>query len=193
MADEPVKVSAKICLFGDGGVGKTSLILRYVKNTFDEKYLTTIGTNVYKKVVNTKHPETGKDYEFTLMIWDIMGQKGVRELLQEAYFSGATAAIGVADITRKSTLEDLDNWRKAIVKATGEIPIIFLGNKADMKDKAQFSKEALKKMLLKYTDELGESKLRLTLARAGEPCILTSAKTGEGVEQAFQTLCKTLL
>jgi small GTP-binding protein len=182
-----------VCLFGDGGVGKTSLIIRYVKNTFDEKYLRTIGTNVYKKVLTVKNPDTGKPVEFTLMIWDIMGQKGVRELLQEAYFSGCNAAIGVCDLTRKETLEDLDNWRKSIVKASGEIPIIFLGNKSDMKDKAQFSKEAMKKMLFTYMQELGDEKVRLMLARAKEPCILTSAKTGDGVEQSFQTLCETLL
>jgi len=193
MADEPVKKNVKVCLFGDGGVGKTSLIIRYVKNSFDEKYITTIGTNVYKKVVTVKNPDTGKSVEFTLMIWDIMGQKGVRELLQEAYFSGCAAAIGVCDITRKETLEDLDNWRKSIVKASGEIPIIFLGNKSDMKDKAVFSKEAMKKVLYRYMEELGESKVRLMLARAKEPCVLTSAKTGTGVELAFQTICETLV
>jgi small GTP-binding protein len=193
MPDEPIKKNVKVCLFGDGGVGKTSLIIRYVKNTFDEKYLTTIGTNVYKKVVTVKAPETGKPVEFTLMIWDIMGQKGMRELLQDAYFSGCSAAIGVCDITRKETLEDLDAWRKSIVKASGEIPIIFLGNKSDMKDKAQFSKEGMKKMLLKYMDELGESKVRLMLARAKEPCVLTSARTGTGVEEAFKTICETLV
>jgi small GTP-binding protein len=144
-------------------------------------------------VVNVKHPETGKSYEFTLMIWDIMGQKGVRELLQEAYFSGCAAAIGVCDITRKETLEDLDNWRKSIVKASGEIPIIFLGNKADMKDKAVFSKEAIKKVLFRYVEELGDSKLRLVLSRAKEPVILTSAKSGMGVEEAFGTICETMI
>lgn len=193
MAEAPIKITTKVCLFGDGGVGKTSLIIRYVKNTFDEKYLTTIGTNIYKKVLTLKNPDTGKSVEYTLMIWDIMGQKGVRELLQEAYFSGAGAAIGVCDITRKETLEDLDNWRKSIVKASGQIPIIFIGNKADLKDKAQFSKEAMKKVLFRYIEELGDSETRKILSRAKEPCLLTSAKSGDNVELAFQTICETLM
>ena len=186
------EVTAKICLFGDGGVGKTSLIVRYVKGVFDEKYITTIGTNIYKKIYWIKQPEFRKAIEFKLMIWDIMGQKGMRELLQDAYFNGCVAAIGVCDITRKETLDDLDTWRKSIVKVCGEIPIVFLANKCDIVDKAQFKKDDLKAVLKRYMDELGNSKVRTILAREKDPCIMTSAKTGEGVEKAFQTICEAL-
>jgi small GTP-binding protein len=193
MVEEVKRMNVKVCLFGDAAVGKTSVIIRYVKNMFDEKYIATIGTNVYKKVVNVMHPDTKKPVEFTLMIWDIIGQKGFRELLRDEYFKGASAAIGVCDITRKETLDDLDEWRKSIVKVTGEIPIVFLANKCDLKDDAKFGKDELKNVLFKYIKSLGESNLRMMLLRAREPCLFTSAKTGENIELAFQTLCETML
>lgn len=184
---------AKICLFGDAGVGKTSLVRRFVESTFSDAYVTTIGTNVKKKVVRIADPNSRQPVEFTLMVWDIVGQKNVRELVSEAYFEGAKGAIGVCDVTRRETLEDLDDWRKHIVKQTGEIPLVFLANKADLKNEMRFGVGELKGVLESYTNELGEGKLRRMLLRARDPCQLTSAKTGENVDKTFATLCETML
>lgn len=193
VGEKPQKMIAKICLFGDACVGKTSLIRRYVLDQFDDAYISTIGTKITKKVVNIKSPEDGKPVEFTLMLWDIVGQKAFRQLLKDAYFSGANAAIGVCDSTRKETLEDLTDWRQSIVKVTGEIPIVFLANKSDLSDKIAFSKEDLKDMMGSYMDSLGEEKVRKMLLRARDPCLFTSAKTGWNVEKAFYTVCETLI
>ncbi len=163
----------KLCLFGSGGVGKTSLIRRYVYDEFDDKYLQTIGTKVSKKVVDVF--VNGEDVEVQLYIWDIMGQKNYRDALKEAYFHGADALLGVADITRKETLYELDEWieaMKGVVKP--DAPIIFLGNKWDLKEQAQFGREEMELMAEKHNGDY----------------YFTSAKTGEHVEEAFEKLAE---
>jgi len=166
----------KICLFGEPAVGKTSLIRRFVYDTFDERYLSTIGTKISKKSVTLN--VSGEDVRVDMMIWDIMGQESFRQLLKDAYFYGAEGLIGVADITRKNTLLALDEWLKEILKITGEKPIIFVGNKYDLKDNAEWGEDDLRTMAEKYN---------------AVKYFFTSAKTGEGVEEAFITLAKKLV
>ncbi len=163
----------KLCLFGGGGVGKTSLIRRYVYDEFDDKYLQTIGTKVSKKVVDVFI--NGEDVEVQLYIWDIMGQKNYRDALKEAYFHGADALLGVADITRKETLEELEEWMEAMRGVVKDgAPVIFLGNKWDLKEEAQFGREEIELVADRY---LGDY-------------YFTSAKTGEHVEEAFEKLAE---
>ncbi len=166
----------KICLFGEPAVGKTSLIRRFVYDTFDEKYLSTIGTKVSKKTVSLEI--NGEEIRVDMMIWDIMGQESFRQLLKDAYFYGAEGLIGVADITRKNTLYALDEWLKEIFKITGEKPIIFIGNKYDLKENAEWGEDEIKQLTEKY--------------RAIK-YLFTSAKTGEGVEDTFLTLARKLV
>ena len=71
---DKIRVKGKICLLGDLAVGKTSLIRRYVLDTFDDKYITTIGTKVTKKRLDIELPDQQKEIDLTLLIWDIMGQ-----------------------------------------------------------------------------------------------------------------------
>lgn len=167
-------MTAKLCLFGEGSVGKTSLIRRYVENTFDDKYITTIGTRVSKRNISLQSEK--ENMEVTLMIWDIMGQKGYRELLQEAYFSGSSAAIGVCDITRRETFEALDDWLQTITKIAGSIPIILLGNKYDLIGYATVREERLAELARRY-DAL---------------YAFTSAKTGGNVNEAFQAIAERI-
>jgi len=155
----------KMVLLGDGGVGKTSLINRFVLNKFDEKYIATIGTRISKKAVIVD------DYEVLLMIWDILGQKGY-ERVQWASFKGAEGAFMVVDLTRHSTLESIERyWIPQLFKATKEIPIIFLGNKSDMPN-WDVQEEELEELAVKYNSTY----------------FLTSAKTGKNVERAFVEL-----
>jgi small GTP-binding protein len=193
MPEETIKKSVKITLFGDAAVGKTCLIKRYVENIFDDKYISTIGTKITKKVVNTWQPGTGKRVELTMMIWDIVGQKEFRHLLQDKYFEGTQGAIGVCDITQRGTFHDLEEWRQSICKVTGNIPIIFLGNKADMADKAMITETDLKSAIGIYIDCIGEDKLRDILVRGKKPYMFTSAKNGQNVENAFATLAEAMV
>src|SRR5437660_11429126 len=80
-------VKAKVCLVGDVAVGKTSLIRRFVQDEFDDRYIATVGTKVTKKTVDVTWK--GAPAMLDMMVWDIMGEKGFRDLLQEAYCEGS--------------------------------------------------------------------------------------------------------
>jgi len=167
----------KVCLVGDVGVGKTSLIRRYVLDVFDDKYIATIGTKVTKKEIEIKNPETGQPYRIILLIWDIMGQPSFREVLREAYFYGVEGALAISDVTSKESLGELRYWIKAMTSTTGKVPIVFLGNKCDMREETR----------VPFQD------LELFAKKHDSPALLTSAKTGYNVEQAFSTLVDLML
>lgn len=167
----------KICLIGDVGVGKTSLIRRYVMDLFDDKYIATIGTKVSKKEIDFKDPNTGAPERVTLLIWDIMGQPSFREVLREAYFYGVQGAIAVCDVTSKESLGELRYWIKAMTSTTGKVPIVFLGNKCDLRDETRVPFQDLE-VFAKKNDSIA---------------MLSSAKTGYNVEQAFSVLVDRML
>jgi len=166
------RMKMKVCLVGEATVGKTSLIRRFVLNDFDDKYIQTLGTKVSKKELRSQHPDMGIDLKIDMTIWDIMGQKGFRELLKEAYFYGAKGVVAVCDVTRRNTLDDLDDWIEGVYSVTGKIPIVFIANKVDLKDKMQFS----------------ESEVTQATKAYDSPFYFSSARTGDNVEAAFQTL-----
>jgi len=168
------RMKMKICLVGEAAVGKTSLIRRFVLDDFDDKYIQTLGTKVSKKELSMPGPNDGYDLKIDMTIWDIMGQKGFRELLKEAYFYGAKGIIAVCDVTRKSTLDDLDDWIEGVYSVTGKVPIQFLANKIDMKEKAEFAETEIQQATRAYDS----------------PFSFTSAKTGENVESGFQSLAE---
>jgi small GTP-binding protein len=174
-SDESKKI--KICLVGDVGVGKTSLIRRFVMDVFDDKYIATIGTKVTKKEVTVKDPKTGAPLKVVLLVWDIMGQPSFREVLREAYFYGAEGAIAVCDVTSKESLGELRYWVKAMTATTGKIPIVFLGNKCDLKEETR----------IPFVD------IEMFAKKNDSPALLTSAKTGYNVEQAFNLLIDKLI
>ena len=171
---EARRMKIKICLVGEAAVGKTSLIRRFVLDDFDDKYIQTLGTKVSKKELSVS--QDGEAVKVDMTIWDIMGQKGFRELLKEAYFYGAKGVIAVTDVTRKTTLDDLDDWIEGVYSVTGKIPIQYMANKWDLKDQA----------------EIGEEELVQATKAYDSPYFFTSAKTGEGVEAAFQNLAERI-
>ncbi|HKZ89996.1 MAG TPA: Rab family GTPase [Thermoplasmata archaeon] len=168
------KMKVKICLVGEGAVGKTCLIRRFVHDQFDDRYISTLGAKVSKKELHVKG--SAGDIDVDMTIWDIMGEKGFRELLKEAYFHGAQGVLAVCDITRKETLEDLTDWIAAVVKVTGNIPTQFLANKVDLVDQRAIT----------------EDEVRAVAQRHGSPFLFTSAKTGENVEAGFAGLAKLI-
>ncbi|MFQ6060932.1 MAG: Rab family GTPase [Thermoplasmata archaeon] len=166
------KIKTKVCLIGEKAVGKTSLIKRYVLNMFDDRYITTIGTKVSKKELVVHRPDHNLEVEIDMTIWDIMGEKGFRELLKEAYFYGANGILAVADITRERSLSDLDDWIDSTLKVAGKIPLMIAVNKIDLEE------------MVRYGDKEVSQ-----LARAfNSPYVYTSAKTGDNVEVAFRRL-----
>lgn len=167
-------VKAKICLVGDVAVGKTSLIKRFVLESFEDRYVATVGTKVSKKTVQAQWK--GQPATMDLMVWDIMGEKGFRALLRDAYFEGAHGVIAVCDLTRKDTFYDLDNWIKMARKQVSDVPAVILGNKADLGERRVVTEEELTRM--------GSILSAQTF--------LTSAKTGGGVNDAFQVLADAI-
>ncbi len=166
------KMKMKICLIGEGAVGKTSLIRRFVLDEFDDKYLQTLGTKVSKKELEIPAEGESPAIQVDMTIWDIMGQKGFRELLKDAYFYGAKGIIAVCDVTRRNTLEELDDWIEGVYSVSGRIPIQFLANKSDLEDKLAMNTKDLEQATKAYDSRY----------------YFTSAKTGLNVEQAFREL-----
>ena len=171
---EPRRMKVKVCLVGEAAVGKTSLIRRFVLENFDDKYIQTLGTKVSKKELVSPVSDGTGELQIDMTIWDIMGQKGFRELLKEAYFYGARGILAVCDVTRRKTLDDLDDWIEGVYSVTGKIPIEFLGNKVDLKDNGQITEDDMVQAARAYDS----------------PFHFTSAKTGVNVETAFQSLAE---
>lgn len=175
--NDPVILKLKICLLGDGAVGKTSLIRRFVEDEFRDEYLLTIGTKTSKKRLIIKKPEFQRDIHVTLIIWDIMGQISFRKLLHPTYLKGARGAILVCDLTRKETLEHLDDWIDSLYVEGKAFPSVFVGNKNDLVDKHTFGKAEIESVASAYDS----------------PFYLTSAKIGNHVEEAFHNLAERII
>jgi small GTP-binding protein len=175
--NQPVNMKVKVCLLGDGAVGKTSLIRRFVNNMFTEDYLLTIGTRTSKKRIVVKKPELQRDFYITLMIWDIMGQISFRKLLHPTYLKGARGALLVCDMTREETLEHLDDWIDSLFVEGQVMPSVFVANKNDLSEHHTFSVNDLDRAASAYDS----------------PYFVTSAKTGINVEDAFNALGEKII
>ncbi|MEE9236601.1 MAG: Rab family GTPase [Thermoplasmata archaeon] len=164
---------AKVCLVGEFAVGKTSLVNRYVRNIFHDRYFATIGAKITKAEVT----QGGEDSSQVIMtIWDIMGEKGFRELLKEAYFDGTNGALAVCDLTRSDTLDETEAWISAIFRIAGRIPIVIVGNKTDLEDRIK----------------IHEDDIAAFAKRHSCPYVITSAKSGENVQAAFKAISKLI-
>ncbi|MBD3405269.1 MAG: GTP-binding protein [Candidatus Lokiarchaeota archaeon] len=115
----------KIVFLGDSGVGKTSLVQRYVYDSLDPQVGRTIGAILHVKTV------VFEDETHKLVIWDLAGEQSFSEL-REQYCANATAAFFVIDTTRPETLESVDEWLGALFSASGKVPVVMIENKIDL-------------------------------------------------------------
>jgi small GTP-binding protein len=162
-------IQKKICMVGVFGTGKTCLVQQYVHSIFSVKYLSTVGVKIDKKQVKVG------DEDVNLLLWDLEGRDGVRDITT-SYIRGAHGIIYVADGTRPETLTQLGDIRKLVEDAVGDIPSIIALNKIDLTDEWK----------LTPADEEAAGSTGLHMLR-------TSAKTGAGVEEAFQWLAAETL
>jgi small GTP-binding protein len=159
----------KVCLLGGFGVGKTSLVRRYVQSIFSDAYLTTVGVKIEKRMV------TVGTAEVALILWDIAGEDGVAGI-RTSYLRGAAGYFLVVDVTRGETLEVAKSIQALVTSEIGSVPFLFLFNKTDLKEDWDIPEQSLE-----------------DLKDAGYEVLRTSAKTGEGVEEAFQALAKRMV
>ncbi len=168
---DAIEIKRKVCLLGAPGVGKTNVIKRYVYNMFDERYITTIGTNVTKKVLKLVYAADAKTVDLTLMIWDLEGYYAPSSLTS-VYYLGSKGAMFVCDLTRKETFQGMDDRVTAFFEKVGKVPIVFIGNKKDLTDKVEIKEDEIAELAKKYN----------------APYFLTSAKTSENIVKAFYVL-----
>ena len=162
----------KLILGGEGGVGKTSMVHRFVENSFLTDYKSTIGTSIMKKECEFE----GLDSKVRFVMWDLAGQAQFKRVRQ-SYLSKAEAGILVYDVTRKETLDSVENWHKEIIGVSPTISLILVGNKIDLTEDRVVS-----------TEEGEEFAQKLNLSY-----IETSAKTGENINYAFKMLALQMI
>ncbi|MHA2004838.1 MAG: Rab family GTPase [Candidatus Thorarchaeota archaeon] len=160
----------KMVLIGEGGVGKTSITVRYTENRFDENMKMTIGVNFASKEVILE------DGSVRLMLWDLGGQPRFRDVVA-GYFKGSRVALAVYDANRYFSLERLTDWIERVRDNAPECQLIFVGNKIDERQNGQgVSLDDGREFATKY----------------GAACVEVSAKTGEGISELFEVVARSL-
>jgi len=162
----------KLILGGDGAVGKTSMVHRFVENEFAKDYKSTIGTSIMKKECSFE--DLGSSVRF--VIWDLAGQSQFKRVRQ-SYLSNAETGILVYDVTNRKSFENIQNWYDETKNASPSISLILVGNKIDLENERV------------VTPQEGED-LSLKL---GLSYIETSAKTGENINDAFKMLALQMI
>ena len=162
-------IQKKVCVLGSFGVGKTSLVRRYVQSIFSDAYLTTVGVKVDKKLL------TVGSNDVTLVLWDIAGEDDINAI-RMTYVRGAGGYFLVADGTRAETLEIARSIQARVTAEVGAVPFLLLLNKSDLQESWGVSRQPVE-----------------ALESAGWTVLRTSAKTGEGVEEAFLELAKRMV
>lgn len=166
-------IAKKVCLLGEFAVGKTSLIRRFVEGRFDESYLSTIGVQVSRRSVTLDEATAPA---VNLYVWDTAGSEPFSAVVR-SYYQGSRGAILVCDLTRAETLQALAHYAREIGAVNPGMAFVVVGNKVDLAGQR----------------EVDDAMLAAAAAQYHAPWFLSSARTGEGVERAFQVLAKTML
>lgn len=169
MSEPPPILQKKVCMLGAYAVGKTSLVARFVRSIYSEKYHTTVGVKIDKKTVNCD------DRRLSLILWDLAGEDDFIQV-RMSYLRGSAGYLLVADGTRRATLDKALELQQRADGEIGSVPFILVINKLDVMDDW----------------EIGETDLA-SLSQSGWRVVATSAKTGVGVEQAFLALGQKML
>lgn len=162
-------IQKKICMLGAFATGKTSLVARFVKSIFSDKYHTTVGVKIDKKVLKVN------DQDVMLMLWDLAGEDEFNKV-QMSYLRGSAGYILVVDGTRRSTLDKAFSLQKSVEEAIGKMPYVLVLNKIDLVEDWEIDSPTIEELTGK-----------------GLNVIMGSAKTGEGVEELFISLTQKMI
>lgn len=162
-------IQKKVCMLGASRVGKTSLVRRFVESIFSDKYHQTVGVKIDRKVVAVGNDTVG------LMLWDLQGE-AEDQAFRPQYLRGAAGLLAVADGTNQATLEPALRLIETARTALGAVPHVLLLNKRDLEAEWALPKAEMAR-----------------LQERGHAVIMTSAKSGEGVEEAFRLLTEKML
>ncbi len=166
MSESLPTLQKKICMLGAYAVGKTSLVSRFVRSIFSEKYQTTVGVKIDKKTVSLG------DQELSLILWDLVGEDDFIQV-RMSYLRGAAGYLLVADGMRRATLDKAVELQRRAEREIGKLPFILLINKLDLMIEWE----------IKETDIAA-------LSATGWQVVGTSAKTGVGVQETFLALAQ---
>ena len=170
----------KTVVVGDGAVGKTSLVMQFTEQKFNQQYIMTIGSNFALKLIPSDALSTDENEypDVRLQLWDLAGQPHFKAV-RHPFYKGSSGVIFVFDVTRPATLDNLRGWRNEILKQVDEeTPSIMLANKIDLEGERKVSEEDGKKL----AEEFG--------------CVEyfeTSAKEGVNVNVGFKTLARAIV
>ena len=162
-------IQKKVAMLGYFGVGKTSLVRQFVSSLFDDRYLATIGVKVDKKVLEARGEQ------IQLMLWDIAGAEE-RFSVPMSFVRGSSGILLVVDGTRPESLDRALEMIHGVEEELGRLPLVVALNKADLTEAWQLDPARLAR-----------------LEPLGCPVLRSSAKTGEGVEEAFRSLAEQLV
>jgi len=169
------KILLKVIVLGESGVGKTSLLVRYVNNKFTMATRSTIGADFLSKQIVVDDKPT------TLQIWDTAGQERFQGL-GTSFYRGSDGAIFVFDVTRKSTFDELGAWKKSFLiqinqENNSEFPMLVMGNKIDVETEREVSKKSIEKWCQENNLQFVEC----------------SAKESTNVDKAFITIARQII
>ncbi len=160
-------IQKKVCMIGATMVGKTSLVRQFVQSIFSEKYHSTLGVKVDKKIVKVEN------HEVSIMLWDMQGEDNEFQI-RPSFLRGTSGYMLVVDSTRKETLDTAKIIHERIETEIGSVAYQVLFNKWDLEEERAISSQDI--------EEFG-----------GSNAIMTSAKTGENVEEAFNSLALKMI
>ncbi len=161
----------KTIITGDGGVGKTTLLHRFIEGKFQANTRLTIGVEFFLKELNID------DGSILLQIWDFGGQERFRFLLNN-YAKGAKGALLLFDLSRPSTLNSLEDWISICRSDDPKLPILLVASKADLEDIVPINEDFIQSLITKYDFF---------------DWIRISSKTGENVDQAFEKIAREIV
>jgi Ras-related protein Rab-11A len=163
----------KVVMLGDGAVGKTALTTRFTQGNFQADYKRTIGSDFAIK----KLEFDDLDANVTIQVWDLAGQPRF-EVVRQGFYRGARGGLLVYDVTRRRTFLNIVNWKEECFKNLGcKIPLVVVANKVDLADSR----------VVPTSDGEEYAKENKSLY------VESSALTGENVEDAYASLCKTMI